>query len=176
VCVGTHCRAERGTDAHRINPGYLKTVSPNLRFKVRGFRASASGANRPGAGISPIHLQAAVEILKHRPTAGTVGYRTSPVSQMGDELGPTICGFAACFAGWLRLPGTRPCHPTASSPRRRLSLRRGEGERNRAISARKGGALPQSGAAEPQRAPILDSSDRTSLAWRAEIIHAERTQ
>ena len=90
---------------------------------------------------------------------GAVGYSLSLVSKTGDLSGQTICGFAACYAGWLRLPGTRRKHPSSSSPCRRLSLRHGEEEGNGAVSARKGEALPQSGAAEPQRSAILDSSD-----------------
>jgi len=86
--------------------------------------------------------------------------RESLVSKIGEVSRPMIGGFAACYAGWLGLPETSPERSTSSSPRRRRSLRRGEDESHSGGSARKGEALPHSGAAEPQRSAVLDSSDR----------------
>ena len=84
------------------------------------------------------------------PHGCTAGYKTTFVSKTRDGNRPATFGYAACYAGWLRLPATRPEHPTSTSPRRRLSLRRGEDKRNEGMWARKGAALPRSGAAEPQ--------------------------
>jgi hypothetical protein len=56
----------------------------------------------------------------------TYGYSKSLVPKIKESILPTICGSAACYAGWLRLPVDRPQKPTAFSPRRSLSLRRDE--------------------------------------------------
>ena len=64
-----------------------------------------------------------------------VGYYMAPVSKIKGVHRPKICGSAACCAGWLRLPAPQPYHPTSSSARRRLSLRRAEDERKGAIGA-----------------------------------------
>jgi hypothetical protein len=87
------------------------------------------------------------------------------VSKIKESILPTICGFAACCAGWLRLSETRRQHQTSSSRRWRPGLQRREDEEKESQNGRKGGAPPHSRAAEPQYPVILDSSERQSPAF-----------
>ena len=67
------------------------------------------------------------------------------------------CGCAACYAAWLRIADVRPYDETSSSPRQRLSLRRGGDERKYALS--------QSGRAEPFRRAVRRSRN-TQPFWK----------
>ena len=76
-----------------------------------------------------------------------------------------ICGFAACYVGWLRLPVDRrqTANLILTAPEARASgaVRMRKKDSN---LARKGGALPQSGAAEPQCPLNLDGSEAEAIA------------